>query len=135
MSNRVDELVVYSEGVETLRFALALSGHANGAVAYIADRAPVDVAPGRADRSREGASRLILYSHDSGPHVTKLPAALSLDGMVSLVSEWLRSAEYAEAPDTDGSVSRGWRITGEGPVNGWWPTICAVEAAWMVHGK
>ena len=44
---------------------------------------------------------------------------------------WLDSAERGQETDTDGSVSRGWKIDGGASFY----SLCRVTAAWIVYGK
>lgn len=82
--------------------------------------------------------RLILYWWDGdSKDLTPFLAPMTYEAAVGAVRAWLEGQDYANEPDHDGSNSRGWRIYNEawGHVGGHRGAICAVEPAWLMHGK
>jgi hypothetical protein len=72
-------------------------------------------------------------AQDFGGHVNQSTVA-------EIIVRWLNKQTYPKAPDTDGSVSRGFMLTTRGqyessPVVGNFYAVFAVCPHWIVHGK
>ena len=79
---------------------------------------------------------VLRLKHASGNEqgFTKLPFPLDLEATISFVLAFLRTAEYGEQPDHDGSNSPGFEVSNDG--SGIWSGHCLrVEAVWAMHGK
>lgn len=96
-------------------------------------------------RAEPDSGRLVLYfstvlaDTHSRKDVQRLPAPVTLEGMTTLIWEWLATvpdSQRAEYSDHDGSNGRGWRVFVEnwGRVGDEYDTI-AVEARWNWFGK
>lgn len=82
--------------------------------------------------------RLVLYwTNPVRPTAHKLLSELGPEAVTSSVRAWLASAEYGPEPYHDGGNSKGWRIYNEawGHVADQYEAICAIEPAWLMHGK
>lgn len=81
-------------------------------------------------------NRLLLYwnTDEAG---TPFPAPLDLDGVVEVVTTWLREVNYGPQPDHDGHNTRGWRVYNESwsRIGHDWGAFAAVEPSWLMHGK
>lgn len=89
--------------------------------------------------SSHNKKRLVLYWRDpSGVNGAVAFMGATGPGVVTpLVRQWLSNAEYPKEPNHDGSNSKGWRIFNEdwAQVDGEPAAICAIEPAWLMHGK
>lgn len=67
----------------------------------------------------------------------KMPYAMDTAAAIDFVWNWLKTADYGDQPDHDGSNGRGWRIFNEawGHVKDEWAAICAIQPAWAMYGK
>ena len=82
-------------------------------------------------------NKFILFEY---PHekMTPFPSPMSVDFVAAMIYEWLKTAEYSEEPDHDGSNERGWRLYKEnwGRINKFGHgSIGAVEPMWIEYGK
>lgn len=86
----------------------------------------------------ETPPRLILHWFAAGePGLTQFLAPVGYEAAASAVKAWLDAQDYANEPDHDGDNSRGWRIYNEewGHIGTYRGAICAIEPAWLMHGK
>jgi len=69
--------------------------------------------------------------------VYKLPSKTKVTSLESMIKDWLADQDYGESPDTDGSVSKGWRVYNEswGHIGDNWRAFVAIEPAWLEYGK
>lgn len=82
--------------------------------------------------------KLILHWYAAGePALTPFLAPVDWEAAAVSVKAWLDATDYANEPDHDGDNSKGWRIYNEawGHVGTYRGAICAVEPAWLEHGK
>lgn len=78
---------------------------------------------------------LFEYAHEK---MTPFPSPMPVDFVATMIHEWLKTAEYPEEPDHDGSNDRGWRLYKEawGRINKFGHgSIGAVEPMWIEYGK
>lgn len=116
------ELTVEGTGGEALRHAVAivLLAH-HSAVAF-----------------KVSSNTLVLYwarSEDDGA-TPFLSGRTSAETIVADIREWLDTLPdhaWPQAPDMDGSVSKGWRI--EAREQGWSYEFATVRPVWALHGK
>lgn len=124
MSGLLQVFEVASDDDDLLKIALQLpwKWHKGGATHY------------RVKRQEDGGDTLcLMWAHDNGPGVQALPFPLKTpEAMFNFASEWLREgATYpAEQPDTDGSVSRGWRVGARD-----FYSVAEVKAEYIVYSK
>lgn len=79
-------------------------------------------------------NELIMYwSEDEG---TSLPYAMRVDGVIDFAWNWLKSITYSNPPDTDGSCSKGWKVSTRQDFDSYENYyMFSVTAEWMVHSK
>ena len=81
-------------------------------------------------RGDRGADYIAFFPFDCG-ELLALPYAIKTPAMLfDFVRRWLASANYGEPPDTDGSLSWGWRVT-----RPCFPGVVAVQTAWIIYEK
>lgn len=87
-------------------------------------------------RADNEGNRLVLFWADS-PTATKFPVPLDATSVLPIVSLWLDSVEYGDAPSHDGGNKKGFRVYNEqwGCVGGEWQAFAAIELAWLTFGK
>lgn len=120
MPGLLQHLDVASDTEDQLRHALALTlpWHRKGASHYKIT-------------SEKGFDAIELQWGKECEQSLPLPYPLdTLDKMFSFVRDWLSSAERGMEYDTDGSVSKGWRVT-----QGSFYALCRVQADWIIYGK
>lgn len=80
---------------------------------------------------------LIFYSYSSGSEeISLFPYKFFEVELLPIIKGWLKIAVYGEAPDTDGSVKKGWRIHNSPTELGYGQkVIFAVKPRWIVYGK
>ena len=69
---------------------------------------------------------------------TRFIAPLSAELVAHEVRAWLAAVPMPPAPDIDGSVKRGWRISNDawGHVQPFgWPAFVRIEPQWALYGK
>ena len=71
------------------------------------------------------------FQNIKGTSQGEFPIKLGATELTPMALEWLKSKEcdYGTAPRTDGSVSKGWRIS----IYDYWTVL--IEPYWMVYGK
>lgn len=82
--------------------------------------------------------RLILHWYgEDNKNLTPFLSPVDFEAATVSVRAWLKAQDYANEPDHDGDNSKGWRIFNEawGYVGDHRGAICAVETAWLMHGK
>lgn len=84
----------------------------------------------------DGTPTLILawYADDG---FQALPYPHDRDAAIQLITGWLKTVDYGEAPDHDGSNGKGWRIFNDswGHVAGSHYGVLGVQPAWAMYGK
>lgn len=81
---------------------------------------------------------LILSDRSNNTKVTKLPYAFNKDQIIEFAWGWLQSKEpKGAAPNTDGSVAKGFKITTEDTGIGTddWSSFLAIKPIWLVYPK
>lgn len=124
MSGLLQEFAVASDDDDLLKIALQLpwKWHKHGATHY------------RVSPQQDGSEKLcLMWAHDQEPHVQALPFPLKTpEALFRFARDWLAAgAVYpTEQPDTDGSVSRGWKVG----VHHFYSFV-EVKAEYIVYGK
>lgn len=89
---------------------------------------------------KQRAGMILLWHEDTigGVEATKLPFELDADAAVGFLWEWLKTVEYPEQPDHDGSNEEGYVVTtGDfwGHVEGSHYAFLGVYPEWLMYGK
>lgn len=82
--------------------------------------------------------RLVLFWRASGAATNFItPVATNGDAVLEMVTGWLKSTDYNNEPDLDGSVDKGSRVYNEqwGFVGGNHSAFVAIEPHWLTFGK
>jgi hypothetical protein len=131
-----------SSGMLRLCLRVAFAGHSTATHWSTEDGVLAKTTIGRFKPEWQKPPRLILHwtsgLSDGDPEkLIPFLAPQSYEFCVGSVQAWLEGVDYANEPDHDGDNSRGWRIYNEvwGHVGGHRGAICAVEPAWLMHGK
>jgi hypothetical protein len=98
--------------------------------------APVEC--GRSFAMWKTPPKLILHWYAAGePNLTPFLSPVGWEAATVSVKAWLDVQDYANEPDHDGDNSKGWRIFNEawGHIGTYRGAICAIEPAWLMHGK
>jgi hypothetical protein len=127
----------YRDGFKMLDYCVKLAFANHSKVERFLEQPGVlaKVEHGRRFPMWEKPPRLILmWGGDAGMPLL-MPAGPEV--IAPTIREWLGSQDYKNEPDHDGDNSKGWRI-----YNGPWGhiddhryAICAIEPAWLMHGK
>jgi len=88
--------------------------------------------------SETGVQRLVfLRWFEEKKENQKFPVKMTAEMVIPLLEAWLRDVDYGDAPDTDGSAKKGFRVYNE-----LWSIVghdvsafAAVEPVWLVYGK
>lgn len=98
-----------------------------------------EVAPdyrSKAWKPRTPAGRLVLFW---SPYdlATLLPSPVGPDDALTLVTAWLREADYGPEPQHDGSNRKGCRVWNEsfGYIDGQYQAFVAIEPVWLEFHK
>jgi len=68
----------------------------------------------------------------------ELPYKMDCNAALDFARNWLKTADYPNEPDQDGSNKKGFRIySGDfwGHIEDCWAGICVVEPHWIMYGK
>lgn len=70
----------------------------------------------------------------SSVYAQPFPFIMDYKGCALFVWQWLSQTPYGKAPDTDGSVKKGWKLdTTE--LSGWDMGIVEISPKWIIYGK
>lgn len=139
MDNRTID--VTSEGEEGIQHALAIiwSNAIGGkATHYIIERYSKKAlySTVRFEPDPKGIDTLILL-HGAEHNSKTLPFPLDMEQSAKFISDWLKTLDYRDEPDHDGSNGPGWRLFTEawGHVFCMHRAIIAAQPAWAMYGK
>lgn len=79
----------------------------------------------------------LVFHYATGPKVTAFPAPISSDEAAVMASNWLKTADYGEGPDTDGDAKKGFIVLDESGARLYdnAHVIIYVAPRWTIYGK
>jgi hypothetical protein len=87
-------------------------------------------------RTDDKTGEIVFGFHYGNPgEYQPLPVAMTGSEIWQMVMSWLADATYPPAPDTDGTVRRGFAVDNTIAHRGWDPGLVTVTPHWTVYGK